>query len=132
MRVSLRRFFLGALVVAASAACGVAELPELPLEDGRTVESLVAGQDSVTLLLVDPADCLLRDARVAGWLEQRNREPRRLRLVFTRKPDSGEEAELVRHRIVADGMIGASWRFANLPHPAEFFFVRGAAVRPPT
>lgn len=118
-------------LLAAISACQADEVADLELADGRTVESLVAGADSVTLLLYDPADCFSCDQQLAGWLDRRSRAPDRVKLVLTRDPDQQEQVALRLHRIRPDGTLSPSWRYANIPHPARFLFVDGVARRPP-
>lgn len=122
-------FVLTTLLVLA--ACGGDEVTELELADGRTIEALVAGRDSVTLLLYDPGDCFSCDQQLADWLEWRHRAPDRVKLILTREPDAREQVALRLHRIRPDGTLSATWRYANIPHPARFFFVDGVARRPP-
>jgi hypothetical protein len=112
-------------------ACRAPDLADLELANGRSLQGLLAGRDSVTLLLLDPADCVTCDRRVAGWLEQRRRAPKRVTLVLLREPDPGESPRFRIRGLQPDGILGPSARYANLPHPAEFLFVRGQAVRPP-
>ena len=112
-------------------ACRAPDLPDLELANGRSLQGLLAGRDSVTLLLLDPSDCLTCDRRVAGWLERRRRTPGRVTLVLLREPDPGERPRFRVLGLQPDGILGPSARYANLPHPAEFLFVHGQAVRPP-
>jgi len=116
-------------IVLCFVACHAPQLLDVPLSDGRTLETFVAGRDSVTLLLYDPADGLASDHGLTGQLEAWRHIPGRVVLVLTRAPDPDEENRLESLGIHADGTIDASWRYANLPHPARYLYVAGVPVK---
>jgi hypothetical protein len=131
MRPAIRHWPVWPGLLLALIACGQPELPDLPLTSGRTLGSLVAGRDSVTLILLDPGDCYVCDRRLARWLDVLRQRPDGVLLVLTRQPEALERRRLQLGRIRPDAILSPSLRYANLPHPSAYRFVAGVVAPPP-
>src|SRR3970040_2351093 len=73
------------------------------LQSGQTLASLVAVQDSIVALIIDPASCISCDPVANKAIQIRTDNLGRLLIILSRQPTEVERRRLIVTRVAIDG-----------------------------